>query len=112
MALYYDTRIRPVVVKRWTEAKITNMDFSHIEVPEDQIDPEDSSLLKDTKIPLSFKNQIAQELYDAEDEAIKAAVRSKRETESAIKTVYNASDEERMVLVQEYQRLVNWSHMT
>ena len=87
------------------------MNFSHIEVPEDQIDPEDTSLLKDTKIPLCFKNQITQELYDVEDEAIKAAVQSKRETKSAIKTIYNTSDEECMVLVQEYQRLVTWSHM-
>lgn len=52
------------------------MDFSgsSAEVPEDEVDPEDSSLFKDTKIPICFKNHVAQELYDAEEEEIKAEV--------------------------------------
>ena len=32
MSLYYDTRIRPIVVKEWAEAEIPNMDFSRTEV--------------------------------------------------------------------------------
>jgi len=107
MALYYDTRIRQTVVKRWAEARIPNMDFSGglAEIPEDQVDPEDSSLLKDTKIPLCYKNHVARELYDAEEEEIKMAVRSKRDADSSIKTVYDvADDEERLELLREYQK--------
>ena len=50
------------------------MSFASSDVPDAQVDPEDSALLKDTKIALSFKNQIAQELYDAEEEGVKEAV--------------------------------------
>jgi hypothetical protein len=104
MSLYYDTRIRPVVTKEWAEADLPNMDFSRTEIPEENIDPEDSSLLKDTNIPLFFKNSVAQRLYDAEEEEIKKAVESKREADSLIKTVYNTSGEDRLELVREYQR--------
>lgn len=104
MALYYNDRIRSDVVKRWTETGV-NMNFSRSEIPDDEIDPEDSSLLKDTQIPICFKNQVAQELYDAEDEDIKYEVRLRRETEVSIKTVYTAAnEEERMKLVREYWR--------
>ena len=104
MSLYYDTRIRPTVVKRWTEAPIPNMDFSGLEIPEDQVDPEDSALLKDTKIPLRFKNEVAQELYNAEEEEIKEAVRSKREADLLAKTVHNTTGDTRLELVQYYQK--------
>ena len=62
MSLYYDERIRPTAVKEWDEAGITNMSFSgsHPEIPEDQIDSEDSHLLKDINIPICFKNSVAQ----------------------------------------------------
>ena len=107
MSLYYDTRIRPTVVKEWGEVNLPNMDFSRPEVPEEQVDPEDSHLFKDTKIPLCFKNNVAQRLYEAEEEAIKAIVRSKRENDLLIKTVYNVSgEEEQLELVREYQRYV------
>lgn len=106
MALYYDTRIRSTVVKRWADAGIPNMDFSGglEEIPEDQIDPDDSSLMKDIKIPLCFKNLVAQELFDKEEEEIKAAVRSKRDADVVIKTVYNTDEEARSELVREYQK--------
>ena len=104
MSLYYDARIRPTVVERWTEAAIPNMDFSRAELPEDQVDPEDSALFKDTRIPLCFKNQIAKELYDAEEEEVKKAVRSKREADLVAKTVYNTAGEERLELVRNYQK--------
>jgi hypothetical protein len=83
------------------------MDFSGSgpEVAEEQIDPEDSALMKDTKIPLCFKNNVAQQLYDAEEEEIKQAVRSKREADLLIKTVYTvANEEERLELVRSYHR--------
>jgi len=107
MALYYDTRIRPTVVKEWAEANIPNMDFSGpVEIPEDQVDPEESSLFKDTKIPLCFKNLVAQRLYETEEEEIKEAVRSRREADLLTKTVYNASEEDRLELVRAYQKYV------
>lgn len=107
MSLFYDTRIRKTVVERWAATHIPNMDFSgsSAAIPESQVDPEDSSLFKDTKVPLCFKNLIAQELYDAEEEEIKAEVRSKREAGTLIKTVYNAgSEKERLEIVREYRK--------
>ena len=106
MALYYDSRIRQVIIERWKEAVIPNMDFSGglPDIPEDQVDAEDSSLFKDTKVPLCFKNHVAQELYAAEEEEIKAIVRSKRNADSSITTVYDADEEERLKLIREYQR--------
>ena len=104
MTLFYDTRIRPVVVERWPAANITNMSFASSDVPDAQVDPEDSALLKDTKIALSFKNQIAQELYDAEEEGVKEAVRSKRQADLLLKTAYNVSEEDRLELIREYQK--------
>lgn len=85
---------------------VTGMDLSRsgVQPPEDEISPEDSSLLRDPKILLCFKNQIARELYDAEEEEIKETVRSRRESEAAVKTVYNASEEVRLELVDSYQR--------
>ena len=106
MNLYYDARIRPIVVKEWAEASLPNMDFSRSEVPEEQVDSEDSHLFKDTKIPLCFKNDIAQRLYEAEEEAIKEIVRSKREEDLLIKTVYCVGEEERLELIREYQKYV------
>ena len=108
MTLYYDTRIRATVVKEWNEANLPNMEFSGVypEPPENQIDPEDSHLFKDIKIPLCFKNNVAQRLYEAEEEEIKNAVRSKRGEEVLIKTVYDADSEERLELVRDYQKYV------
>ena len=84
MSLYYDTRIREAVVKEWNEANITTMGFSgsYPEVPENQVDPEDSHLFKDRKIPLCFKRNVAQRLYEAEEEEIKDVVRSSARTNS------------------------------
>ena len=105
MSLYYDTRVRQVVTEEWAEANITNMDFSGgDEIPEDQVDPEDSSLFKDMKIPLCFKNMVAQRLYDVEEAEIKAAVRSKRELDVSFMNVYTACEADRLDLVREYQK--------
>ena len=106
MSLYYNDRIRQTVIDRWAAIGLTGMDFSRPEdqIPEDKISPEDSSLYRDTKIPLSFKNQIARELYDAEEDEITETVRSRRESEMAVKTVYDTNEEDRLELVQSYQR--------
>jgi len=104
MSLYYDSRIRSVVTERWAEANLPNMDFSGVEIPEEEVDPEDSALMKDTKIPICFKNEVARELYDAEDDDIKQVIRSRREERVLVRTVYNASEEDRLELVQDYQR--------
>ena len=104
MSLYYDTRIRKAVIKRWSKANITTIDFSRSEIPKDQVDPEDSALLKDMKIPIHFKNLVAQQLYDAEEEEIKQAVQSKRDADLFAMTVYRAKDEQRIELVETYQK--------
>lgn len=48
--------------------------MGHSENPEDQVDLEDSLLLKDARILIFFKNQVAFELYHTEEEEIKEAV--------------------------------------
>ncbi|KAF9791998.1 hypothetical protein BJ322DRAFT_1015928 [Thelephora terrestris] len=109
MSLYYQARIRDTVRDRWTKAGIPNMDFSRgaPEIPDDQIDPRDSALLKDQDIPLCFKNHIARELYETEEETIKAVVRSKRDEEALIKTAYDVDEEDRLELVREYHKNVS-----
>jgi hypothetical protein len=108
MVLYYDTRIREAVVKRWAEDGVPSMESRHVvPVPENEIESQDSFLLKDQKIPIAFKIAIAQRLYDAEPEVIKAGVRSHREAcGPGGKTVRTNDEDERLSLVREYQRYV------
>lgn len=110
MSLYYDTRIRQTVVKEWADAGIPNMDFSRPgqDIPEDQVDPEDSSTFKDTDVPLCFKNDVAHRLYENEEDEIKEVVRSTRDNRPLIKTVYGTSGEERLELVREYQKYTSY----
>ena len=106
MSLYYDSRIRKAVGDRWAvSGKGTGIDFSRgPNVPEDLVHPEDSSFLKDTRIPLPFKNSVARDLYKQEDEEIKQIVRSKRDEDMYAGTVYSTHDEDREELVRAYQR--------
>ena len=106
MALFYDTRIRAIAVKRWTEAGIPNMDFSGSSpaIPEDQIDPEDSAMLKDPQVPICYKNEVASELYEVEEDEIKEVVRAKVQADLLIKSVLTANEEDRQALVQEYHK--------
>ena len=83
-----------------------NFGGAYPEPPENQINPKDSHLLKDTRVPLCFKNNVAQRLYEAEEEEIKMVVQSKRGEELLIKTVYDIDEEEWLELVREYQRYV------
>jgi len=82
----------------------SDMDFSGVEIPEEDVDPEDSALMKDTKIPICFKNDVARELYDTEDDDIKQVIRSRREAQPLVRNVYNVSEKERLELVRDYQR--------
>lgn len=106
MTLYYDKRIRPTLLERWAEANLPNMDFSGgaPKIPEEKIDPKDSALLKDDEVPLCFKNHIAQELYEAEEESIKEAVRLRRDKDMSIKTIYDVDEEDRLELVRDYHK--------
>ena len=96
MALYYDTQIQQTIVKEWSKANLLNMDLSgsHPEPPVGQVDLEDSHLLKDIKIPLCFKKSVAQRQYEVEEDEIKEVIRSRREEDLLIKTVYNVCEEE------------------
>lgn len=105
MRLFYDTRIRETVRKRWASENLGYMESRVLpDIQESEISPEDGALLKDFKIPISYKNMIAQELWEGEEEAIKAEVRSNREVHASIKTVYNTEGEERMELLREYTK--------
>ena len=108
MSLYYDMQIWSTVVKEWNQVNIPNMDFSgsQPEILKNQVDPEDSHLFKDTKIPLFFKNSVAQQLYEAEEDEIKEKVWLKCEGNILIRTVYNLDEKEWLELVQEYQKYV------
>jgi hypothetical protein len=107
MILYYDTRIRQVVVKRWAEDRVPSME-SRVEVtiPEGEIESHESFTLRDPKIPITYKNAIAEKLYKAESEVIKAEVRSQREAWHDGKTVRTDDEDERLALVREYQKYV------
>ena len=108
MILYYDTRIREAVVKGWEEDRVPSMETNvDVDVPEKEIDPEDSFLMKDPKIPISYKNSIAQKLYEAESEAIKADVRLQQEVwHTNGRTVHTEDENERLALVRQYQKYV------
>lgn len=106
MILYYDSRIRETVVKQWAEDRIPSMESRvEVNIPENEIEPHDSFTMKDPKIPISYKNAIAQKLYEAESEAIKFEVRSQREAwlENG-RTVHTKDEDERLALVRDYQR--------
>ena len=108
MILYYDSRIRDVVVKRWAESRVPGLETgAEVNILENEIDSYDSFTLKDPKIPISFKNEIARKLYDAESEVIKANVRMHREAWNENgKTVRTDDEDLRQDLVREYKRYV------
>ena len=74
------------------------------DAPEGLAEDGNGHIFTDMKIPISYKNSIAQELWDAEDEATKKEVRAYRNTESVAKTVYNTEGLERLELVREYAK--------
>lgn len=96
MTLFYQSRIKPTVLLRWAEKKATHPK------PAAALDAAEEG--EDTEISLVFKNTIAQELWDLEDEETKEDVRSHREAAHATKTVYNTEGEERLELVREYAK--------
>ena len=77
-----------------------------VNVPESEIGREDSFLLKDLRILIMFKNEIAQELWDAKSNEIKAKVRLERETwqSGSDQTVRTDDEDDRLTLVREYQK--------
>ena len=92
-------------MERWAADDLSKtVDFSRSKIPEDPVDPEDSMLLKDTAIPLTFKNEVARDLYKDEDEEIKRIVRSKRDADMFSGTVYSTVGEDRAELVRAYQK--------
>ena len=107
MILYYDDRIRETVASRWAKVRVPNLECTvEVNVPESEISREDSFLLKDPRIPITFKNEIAQELYEAESKEIKAKVRSERETwqPGSDQTVRTDDEDDRLALVREYHK--------
>ena len=75
MVLFYDDRIRETVMNRWAKVCVLSLEcMVEVNVLENEIGREDSFLLKDQRIPITFKNEIAQELWDAESNEIKAKV--------------------------------------
>ena len=109
MILYYDTRIRETVVKRWAEDRVPSLEYRvELDIPEDEVEPCESYNMKDQKIPITYKNAIAQELYEAESEMIKMEVRSQREAwYEGSRTVRTDDEDQREILVREYQRYVH-----
>ena len=103
MSLYYDSRIRKVVVERWAKDGLPQLEGNPpFEIPEEDISLEESAVFKDFKIPISFKNAIAQELWENEDEVVKSNVRSQRGSEIAPRTVYNTEGKERLDILEQY----------
>ena len=107
MILYYDDRIRETVASRWAKVRVPNLECTvEVNVPESEISHEDSFLLKDPRIPITFKNEIAQELYEAESKEIKAKVWSEGETwqPGSDQTVRTDDEDDRLALVHEYHK--------
>lgn len=108
MSLFYETRIRPIVLSRWAKDKLVYPGTTAIpDLPEDEslAEDEDSYIFRDMKIPISYKNSIARELWEAEDEGTKKRVRSRRDTgEPPFRTAYNTEGKERVELVQGYAK--------
>lgn len=104
MVLFYDDRIRKTILSRWAEDKIPQLETNiTVQIPEDEVRREDSAVFKDMNIPISYKNAIAQQLWESEEEVIKQEVRSwQRDKEGVTKTVYNTNGEERLKLLREY----------
>lgn len=110
MSLFYDSRIRKTVLERWAVDKAVlgpestvSVNIAEGELP---LDSEDSSVLRDPKIMLSYKRMIATELWATEDEMTKEEVRSQRERDAneISKTVHNTEGEERLKLIRKYNK--------
>jgi len=107
MALFYDSRIRQVVLKRWETERIPQLESNirvEVGIPESEILPEESPILKDVAIPIAFKNMVAQKLLEDETDAVKEQVRrsQQQQVDATTKTVYNTHGAERLKLLQEY----------
>ena len=109
MILYYDSRIRETVLKRWAEDHTPGSESGvEVNIPETEIDPHESHDMKDSKIPISYKHAVAMELYENEPEEVKVEVRLQREAWSEDgRTVRTANEEDRLSLVREYQKYVH-----
>ena len=109
MTLHYD-RIRQTIVDSWAKDGVASLESNiRVNIPENEIEPQDSFLLKDQKIPICFKNEIARQLYEAESEVVKAEVRAKREAEKAGNPGRSANElleDERLALVRRYEKYV------
>lgn len=107
MTLYYDAKIRETVVKDWAKDPVEILESRvQVTIPDNEIEPHESFLFKDPKIPISYKKKIAQKLFNAESEAIKAEVRTQKEAWQYGKTVRTSDEEERVELVRQYQKCV------
>ena len=109
MILYYDTRIRETVLKRWAEEGKPGLESTaQVNIQENEIEPYESFDMKDTKVPIWFKHSVALKLYEAEPEEVKVEVRSKREAwHEDGRTVHTADNEERLNLIRDYQKYVH-----
>ena len=107
MSLYYSERIRPTVQSRWEKERIPCLESNITStIPESDLEPDEIPVFSDMKIPISFKNIVAKDLYEKETEEIKARVRSLRNAGADQNTVYTTEGRERMELLEEYQKYV------
>jgi len=107
MSLFYESRIRQVVLKRWETERIPQLESNirvEVGIPESEILPEESPILKDIAIPIAFKNMVAQKLWEDESDTVKEQVRRSQQqhVDATTKTVYNTDGVERLELLREY----------
>lgn len=102
--MFYTSRIRPTVLSRWAEVKAAYPGSNDAQDLAEGEPLSENGVFRDVTIPISYKNAIAQELWDAEDEGIKKQVWARRETDPGYKTVYNTDGQERLELVREYSK--------
>ena len=107
---YWESKIKQVVIDWWAPTPETDL-FGQIENGEDQLAWEAMGPME-KNIPLWFRMVVAQELYDAESDEVKAEVDRRHEEEkeaatAAIPTTIFTGDEERLQVMNRFDRYVD-----
>ena len=74
MSMFYTSQIQPTVLSRWAEVKAAYPGSNDAQDLAEGEPLSENGVFRDVTIPISYKNAIAQELWDVEDEGIKKQV--------------------------------------
>ena len=99
---YWESKIKKAVIDLWAPTPETDL-FGEIENGEDQVAWEAMTPME-KNIPLWFRMEVGQKLYDAESEEVKAEVDRRREQEKqdAVVAMTFSTDEERLQIMRRF----------